>query len=161
MSNNVNRKFRIDEWIAAILLAVMCTIAFLNVLSRYFFHFSFAATEEITVNCFVWLTLVGSGIGFERGSQLGMVSVYNFFPKAGKKFVILLSAFLGAALFCLVDIIMIQTIYQELTRFHTTSASLGIPVVSYYIVVPILSVFVFLGIYREAAHKLKELEEKR
>jgi TRAP-type C4-dicarboxylate transport system permease small subunit len=161
MSNNANRKFRIDEWIAAILLAVMSTIAFLNVLSRYFLHFSFAATEEITVNCFVWLTLVGSGIAFERGSQLGMVSVYNMFPKTGKKFVILLSAFLGAALFCLVDIIMIQTIYQEIALFHSTSASLGIPVVFYYIVVPILSVFVFLGIYREAAHKLKELEDQR
>ena len=160
MSNN-KKSFRVDEWIAAILLAAMSTIAFLNVLSRYFFHFSFAASEEITVNCFVWLTLVGSGIAFERGSQLGMVSLYNLFPKTGKKFVIFLSAFFGAALFCLVDIVMIQTIYQEITLFHATSASLGIPVVSYYIVVPILSVFVFLGIYRETAQKLKKLEDQR
>ena len=152
------RPFRLNEGLAAILLTVMSMIAFLNVLSRYFLHFSFAATEEITVNCFVWLTLVGSGLAFERGSQLGMVSVYNLFPQAGKKFVILLSAILGAALFCLVDIIMIQTIYQEITRFHATSAALGIPISIYYIVVPFLSVFVFLGIYREAAQRLQELE---
>jgi TRAP-type C4-dicarboxylate transport system permease small subunit len=158
--NNTNRKFRIDEWIAAILLFAMATIAFVNVLSRYFFHFSFAATEEVTINFFVWLTLLGSGIAFERGSQLGMVTLYNIFPKTGKKFVILLSAFLSAALFCLVDIIMIQTIYTEITLFHSTSAALGIPIVFYYIGVPLLSVFVFIGIYREASRKMKELDPR-
>jgi TRAP-type C4-dicarboxylate transport system permease small subunit len=124
--NNTNRKFRIDEWIAAILLFAMATIAFVNVLSRYFFHFSFAATEEVTINFFVWLTLLGSGIAFERGSQLGMI----------------------------------QTIYTEITLFHSTSAALGIPIVFYYIGVPLLSVFVFIGIYREASRKMKELDPR-
>jgi TRAP-type transport system small permease protein len=159
--NASNRKFRLDEWIAAILLAVMSLIAFLNVLSRYFLHFSFAATEEITVNCFVWLTLVGTGLAFERGGQLGMVSLYNLFPRAWQKGIIWFSAFLAAALFCLVDIIMIQTIYTELTVFHSTSAALGIPIVVYYVITPLLSVFVFLGICREAAQKLKGLTNQR
>jgi TRAP-type C4-dicarboxylate transport system permease small subunit len=138
----------------------MATIAFVNVLSRYFFHFSFAATEEITINFFVWLTLIGSGIAFERGGQLGMVTLYNIFPKTFKKFVILFGALLGAILFLLVDIIMIQTIYSEITLFHSTSAALGIPIITYYIGVPLLSVFVFIGIYRGAANKLKQIEKK-
>ena len=53
-----NKHIRIDHWIAAILLFSMASIAFINVLSRYLFHFSFAATEEITINLFVWLTVV-------------------------------------------------------------------------------------------------------
>ena len=157
--SDTRRKFRIDEWIAAILLFSMALIAFVNVLSRYFFHFSFAATEEITINFFVWLTLVGSGIAFERGSQLGMVTVYKILPERLKKFVILLSAFLGAALFIIVDMIMIQTIYIEMTLFHSTSAALGIPIITYYIGVPVLSVFVFVGIYRGASHTLKQIEK--
>ena len=157
---NPRRKFRIDEWIAAILLFSMALIAFVNVLSRYFFHFSFAATEEITINFFVWLTLIGSGIAFERGGQLGMVTFYNIFPRKFKKFVILFSAFLSAILFLLVDIIMIQTIYAEITLFHSTSAALGIPIITYYIGVPLLSVFVFIGIYRGASRKLKQIEKK-
>ena len=158
--SNTRRKFRIDEWIAAILLFSMALIAFVNVLSRYFFHFSFAATEEITINFFVWLTLIGSGIAFERGGQLGMVTLYNIFPRKFKKFVILFSAFLSAILFLLVDIIMIQTIYAEITLFHSTSAALGIPIITYYIGVPLLSVFVFIGIYRGASRKLKQIEKK-
>ena len=157
---NPRRKFRIDEWIAAILLFSMALIAFINVLCRYFFHFSFAATEEITINFFVWLTLIGSGIAFERGGQLGMVTLYNILPRKFKKFVILFSAFLSALLFLLVDIIMVQTIYAEITLFHSTSAALGIPIITYYIGVPLLSVFVFIGIYRGAASKLKQIEKK-
>jgi TRAP-type C4-dicarboxylate transport system permease small subunit len=158
--DNRARKFRIDEWIAAILLFSMAAIAFVNVLSRYFLHFSFAATEEITINFFVWLTLVGSGIAFERGSQLGMVTLYKIFPKHWKKFVIILSALLSVMLFLFVDIIMIQTIYSEATLFHSTSAALGIPIITYYIGVPLLSVFVFIGIYRGASQQLKQVDTR-
>ena len=71
----------IDGWIAATLLAVMALIAFVNILGRYLFHYSLAFTEELTINLFVWLTVVGSGIAFERGSQLGMVSLFRVFPR--------------------------------------------------------------------------------
>jgi len=58
------QRIRIDHWIVAVLLFTMASIAFINVLSRYLFHFSFAATEEITINLFVWVTVIGSGIAF-------------------------------------------------------------------------------------------------
>jgi len=151
------KRFRLDEWLAAILLFLMALIAFVNVLSRYFFHFSFAATEEITINAFVWLTMIGSGIAFERGSQLGMVTLYNVFPKAWKRGVLIFSAILSALLFVMVDIIMIQTIYEEVTIFQSTSAALGIPIITYYLGVPVLSIFVFFGIYRGTSQKLQEL----
>lgn len=158
-----NQRIRVDHWIVAILLFTMASIAFINVLSRYLFHFSFAATEEVTINLFVWMTVVGSGIAFERGGQLGMVTLYNIFPKKFKKLVILFSAGLSALLFLMVDILTIQAIYQELTLFQATSAGLGISVWIYYIGVPILSVFVFAGIYRDASSKLDGLtrEEDR
>ncbi len=149
---------RLDHWIAAILLFAMAAIAFVNVLSRYLFHFSFAATEEITINLFVWLTVVGTGIAFERGGQLGMVTLYNRFPRRFKKGVILLSASLSAALFILVDIFMIQAIHMEVTLFQATSAALGIPVWIYYAGVPVFSVFVFRGVSRDASSRLRRLE---
>ena len=147
---------RIDYWLAAIILFTMCSIAFINVLSRYIFHFSFAATEEITINLFVWLTVIGSGIAFERGSQLGMVTLYNIFPKKMKRFAILLSSLLSVFLFILVDIYMIKSIYNEITLFKATSAALGVPVWIYYAGVPLFSVYVFRGIYRDAKSKLSQ-----
>ncbi|MFZ0241113.1 MAG: TRAP transporter small permease subunit [Desulfobacterales bacterium] len=149
---------RIDYWLAAAMLFTMAAIAFINVLSRYLFHFSFAATEEITINLFVWLTVVGSAIAFERGSQLGMMTLFNIFPKRFKKAAILLGAGLSAILFLLVDYYMLQAIYDELTLFQATSAALDIPVWIYYAGVPLLSAFVFSGIYRHAARSLARLD---
>lgn len=149
-------KFRIDHYIVAGLLFVMAAIAFVNVLSRYIFHFSFAATEEITLNFFVWMTVIGTGLAFERGGQLGMVTLYNVLPRKMKKGVIIFSAVLNAALFLLVVIYVIQAIYDELTLFHSTSPSLGIPEWIYYSGVPLFSIFVFRGIYVNGMRQLAE-----
>jgi TRAP-type C4-dicarboxylate transport system permease small subunit len=68
-----------------LLLMAMALIAFVNVLSRYFINFSIGATEEITINLFVWMTVVGTGIAFERGAQLGMVTFFNLLPLENEK----------------------------------------------------------------------------
>jgi len=153
-----SKNLRIDHLIAAILLFAMAAIAFANVISRYLFHFSFSATEEITINLFVWLTVVGSGIAFERGGQLGMVTLFNLFSKKLQKTVVIFSALLSAALFIIIDIFIIQAIYDEITLFEATSPALGIPVWIYYVGIPVLSIFVFKGIYKNAAVQLKNLK---
>ena len=149
---------RADYWIAAVLLMAMALIAFVNILSRYFIHFSIGATEEITINLFVWMTVVGTGIAFERGAQLGMVTFFNLFPLKIRKTLVIVSALMGAGLFVVVCGYMIQAIYDELTLFHATSAALGIPVWIYYAGVPLFSVFVFRGIYRGTLTRLAALD---
>ena len=67
--------------LAAALLAVMVVVSFVNVLGRYLFHYSLAFTEEVTINLFVWVTVPGSGIAFERGSHLGMITLFRLFPR--------------------------------------------------------------------------------
>ncbi len=154
------KPIRADYWIAAVLLMSMALIAFVNVLSRYFIHFSIGATEEITINLFVWMTVVGTGIAFERGAQLGMVTFFNLFPLRMRKSLVVFSALLGAGLFILVCVYMVQAIYDELTLFHATSAALGIPVWIYYTGVPLFSVFVFRGIYRGTLARLAVIDGK-
>ncbi len=154
------KPIRVDYWIAAMLLMAMALIAFVNVLSRYFVNFSIGATEEITINLFVWMTVVGTGIAFERGAQLGMVTFFNLFPLKMRKTLVVFSALLGAGLFVLVCAYMIQAIYDEVTLFKATSAALGIPVWIYYAGVPLFAVFVFRGITRGALSRLAALDEE-
>jgi TRAP-type transport system small permease protein len=153
-------RIRIDHWLAAIFLFIMAVIAFVNVLSRYLFHFSISATEEITINLFVWVTVIGSGLAFERGGQLGMVTLYNIFPDKMKKTVTILNSAASALLFILVDYYMIQAIYNEITFFQAASPALAVPVWIYYAGVPVFSVFVFTGIYRHSMAKLKLLDRR-
>ena len=148
--------FRIDHWLVAICMATMVLIAFVNVLSRYIFHFSLAATEEITINLFVWMTVIGIGIAFERGGHMGMVTFFNMFPRSMQRASIVIYSLLAAGLFLVLDYYMIQAIYDEITLFEACSAALNIPVWIYYLGLPVLSVFVFRGIYRDAMTKLTE-----
>ena len=151
--------FRLDYCLTALLLAAMALIAFVNILSRYIFHFSFAATEELTINFFVWMTVLGSGIAFERGAQMGMVTFFKRFPRPLQRGVVVLGSVLSAALFVAVNIYTIQAIGDEITLFQAKSAALGIPVWIYYLGGPLLSLFVLRGIYRDTLQKLNLVDE--
>jgi len=155
------RKFGIDEIIMGLLLLIMATIAFINVLGRYIFHYSLAFTEEIGVNFFVWVTVIGIGIAFERGANLGMVSIFKMFPKSVKRIVLWLNLALSAFLFGVVDWFTIKTIYDEITMFHSTSPALGIQMWIYYIGVPIFSIFVFIRMWQGHVKALNKLKEEK
>lgn len=141
---------RLDHLLLAAMMAIMVIVAFLNVLGRYLFHYSLAFTEEITINLFVGVVVVGSGIAFERGLQLGVTTLTQYFPPRARNMLRWLNAFLGAALFVVVDVLLIRECYFEMRVFHARSAALNIPVWFYYAAVVILSPFVFRGLFRGA-----------
>ncbi|MEF3245122.1 MAG: TRAP transporter small permease [Caldisericaceae bacterium] len=153
------RKFEIDELIMGSLLFIMAVIAFLNVLGRYVFHYSLAFTEEIGVNFFVWVTVIGMGVAFERGSHLGMVTLFRKFSKPVKKYIIWLNLALSVFLIGVVDLFVLRTIYEELTLFHSTSPALDIQMWIYYMGIPIFSIFVFIRMIRGHKKSLAKLEE--
>ena len=62
-----------EELLGSVLLAIMATIAFINVIVRYCTSFSFAWTEEMTVNFFVWVVLLGTARAFRTGGHLGKI----------------------------------------------------------------------------------------
>ena len=71
---------RFEDLLGSFMLAVMAVIAFLNVIVRYCTSFSFAWTEEITINFFVWITLLGTARAFREGGHLGMTALYDAQP---------------------------------------------------------------------------------
>jgi len=163
------KKLKIEELISAILLFVMASIAFVNVLSRKIFHLSFAFTEEVTVHFFVWITVLGIAIAFEKGAHLGVVTVYNKLPKTVvtvynklpktlKKTAAFISASLSALLFLIVNYYAFREIYMDVTIFHMESEALRIPEWMYIIGIPIFSVFIFKNIYKGLKIELKKIE---
>jgi TRAP-type C4-dicarboxylate transport system permease small subunit len=148
---------RIDYVLAALMLAVMALITFMNVLGRYLFHFSLSFTEEVTIQLFVWMTVIGAGIAFERGAHLGMITFYRLFPVRARCLIVVMAAILAGLLFLTVDILLVRSIFEELTVFHARSGSLGVPIWIYYAGVPVFSIFVFRGIRRGARRVLNEI----
>jgi TRAP-type C4-dicarboxylate transport system permease small subunit len=152
-------KIVLEELISAILLFIMASIAFVNVLSRWFFHLSFAFTEEIAIHSYVWMTTLGIAIAFERGAHLGMVTIYEKLPKVPRKLAAVVSSLVAILLFLIVDYYAIKEIYMDVTLFHMESEALRIPQWIYTIGTPIFSLFIFKNIIKGTIKEFQHIEE--
>lgn len=133
----------LEDALGAILLAVMVAVAFINVVVRYCTSFSFAWTEELTVNFFVWIVLLGSARAFRGGEHLGVSLFHAILPPAGKRLCDLLFLLLSIGFFaalCLTGSLEVMDEYE----LEAVSESLGIPVWWYTIATPVLSLLVIL-----------------
>jgi TRAP-type C4-dicarboxylate transport system permease small subunit len=152
------KKYHLDELLAAGLLAVMSIIAFINVVNRYVFKQSLAFTEEVTVNLFVWITLLGIAIAFRRGTNLKMTNLYDSFPVGLKKASNTIAAIIGLILFAFLTYNSVMEIWKNMTFYHQTSESLGIPTWIYSLGTPVFSIFVLKEIISSTIKSNKELK---
>ncbi|MBP8612891.1 MAG: TRAP transporter small permease [Candidatus Atribacteria bacterium] len=151
----MKQKLKIEEILSAIILGIMSVIAFGNVLSRYVFHASFAATEEVVVNLFVWMTVLGIAMAFEKGSHLSMTMVTERLSPRGKAVANIVSAVIGVILFVIIDYYSCREIYRDLTIYHTRSEALDIPVWIYTAGIPVFSIFIFKNLIKNVLNSLK------
>lgn len=122
----------VEEYISAILLFVMFLVAFINVLSRYLLKASLAFIEEIEVNFFVWVTLLGVAVAFKRGSHLSMSFLKEKAPQNIQKFLTILGLILSLSVFIVIIYLTSVLIYREITVYRTSSMALNIPMWIYY-----------------------------
>lgn len=154
------KKFHLDELIAAFLLAVMSVVTFVNVFNRFVLKKSLAFSEEITVNLFVWITILGIAIAYRRGSHLQMTNLYDSFPPALKRVSIALSGVLGVALFGFLIFNSCKEIYKNMTFYHTTSDALNIPTWIYSLGTPVFSLFVLKEIIANTLSGIRKTKKR-
>lgn len=144
---------RFEELLGSVLLAVMVTIAFVNVIVRYWTSFSFAWTEELTINFFVWVVLLGTARSFRDGGHLGMTLLYESFPRPARMIcywigIVICVAFFGAL--CWTGILEVIDEYE----LEAISESLGIPVWWYTIATPAFSLLVIVRMLQRSVSDL-------
>lgn len=138
-----------EELLGSLLLAIMATIAFVNVIVRYCTSFSFAWTEELTVNFFVWVTLLGTARAFRNGTHLAMSIVYDSLPKSGRLFCYLLGCCLCLLFFgALIWTGSIEVLDEY--ELESISESLGVPVWWYTIATPLFSLLIIVRMLQRA-----------
>ncbi len=71
----------LEEWLGMVLLSIMAAIAGLNVAFRYLSTQSFSFTEEVVLNFFVAVTLLGISYGYRKNSHLVMGFAFDRFPQ--------------------------------------------------------------------------------
>ena len=153
-------KLKFDEVLAASFLAIMSILTFVNVVNRYLFKRSIAFTEEITINLFVWITLLGIGMAFRKGTNLKMTSVLDLMNPKVQKFAVFMTGIIGTAIFFFVIFNSVQEIYKNMTFYHATSTALGIPTWIYSMGTPVFSLFILVELWRATFSKYRRVDEK-
>ncbi len=151
------KKLTLEEIIAAVILGGMAIIAFINVMSRYFLKLSIAATEEIVVNAFVWLTVIGIAAALRRGSHLSMTFLISRVPRNLQKVLFFFSMGITTSVFVIVDYYLIKEIQRDMFIFHTRTEALNIPVWIYSSITLALTGFVFKEIVFILITNLKQM----
>jgi TRAP-type C4-dicarboxylate transport system permease small subunit len=151
-------KLKFDELIAASLLSIMSVLTFVNVINRYVFKKSIAFTEEITINLFVWITLLGIAVAFRRGANLKMTSILDLLSPRIQKLAVTISGVIGTIIFLFVIFNSVQEIYKNITFYHATSAALGIPTWIYSMGTPLFSVFIIVEIWRSTFYRVRQVD---
>jgi C4-dicarboxylate transporter DctQ subunit len=76
---------RLEEWLIALLLAVMTIVSFVQVVARYVFNYSFTSALELTTTLFAWLIFLGIPYGVRIGSHIGVDALVKALgAKAGR-----------------------------------------------------------------------------
>lgn len=142
------KKIYAEEVVGAVLLGGMAVLTFLNVINRYVFKQSIAFTEEITVNLFVWITLIGIATAFRKGANLKMTNLLDRFSPKLQRIVFLVSCVVGILIFAFIILNSVQEIYKNITFYRTTSEALGIPTWIYSLGTPVFSLVVIWELVR-------------
>ena len=131
---------KFEEIIGGTMLAIMVTIAFLNVITRYCFHYSMAFTEEITLYLFVWITLLGTSIAFRDGANMAVTALYNRFGRGARKLLYLLATVCSLVFLIVLGYWGIMEVIEEIDMGAMTEA-IELPVYLFTSSIPIACAF--------------------
>ncbi|MDR2175284.1 MAG: TRAP transporter small permease [Synergistaceae bacterium] len=134
-----------EEITGALILAVMVSVTFVNVVTRYVIIYPLAWTEEITVSMFVWIVLLGTSVAFRKNAHLAMTFIYDFMPLYLKKISLLIANSMCVVFFALLIWLGSVQVWDEI-ELGVTSEALAIPTAVYSAGIPVFSVLIIVRI---------------
>ena len=146
---------RFEEIIGAGCLAVMVTIAFINVVTRYFLRYSMAFTEELTLYLFVWVVMLGTSLAFREGTNMAVTFFYNRFGSRVRKTLEIFGAILSIIFFVVLAYFGVIEVIDEFQMGAMTEA-IELPVWLFTGAIPIASVFTVFRIVIHTRNDFKK-----
>ncbi len=146
---------KIEEFLAAMSMALICLITFANVLVRYFTDESFAFTEEFSVFLMVVLTFVGTSAAFAKNSHIRMSFVVQKLPARIAHYVEIAVMVAAAVLFAIIAWYGVRLLADD-WNFDTTSPGIGIPQWIYTLWLPVLCAVITLRIVGRIVRLLRK-----
>lgn len=134
---------KIEDWLTVIVMALLASITFANVVVRYFTNHSFAWTEEISIFLMIVLAMVAGSAAVARNCHIRI----EYFAEKGsprrRRCLARIAAIIVLALFALLAVLSSRMVWDDF-RFGETSPGIGVPQWWYSIWLPLLSIAIAL-----------------
>jgi TRAP-type C4-dicarboxylate transport system permease small subunit len=137
------RGLRIEEAVAAAVMALLGLITLANVVVRYLTNYSFAFTEEYSIALMVVVALLGTSIATARNHCIRVTWFVDGMPRPLKLAAGFVAMLATAIMFALLVGLGAKLTWDEY-RFEVLSPGLGEPQWIYTLALPLLSVLVLL-----------------
>lgn len=125
---------RVIDWTTIGLMAVLASVVFVAVITRYFLNFPLAWSEEVSRYSFIWATFLGAVICLREGAHLSVDLLVQRFSPAHQRRIeiagrVLTAVLLGFVLYSGIQVTQVTHAQQ--------SPALGLPMSGVYAAVPV------------------------
>ncbi len=145
----------LEEWTLVIMLLGLAFLTFIQVVSRYLFHYSFTWMDELARYLGVFIAFLGASLGVKYGGHFSMDLIYervsnDRFRHGAKVLVGLISAM----------VFFVVAVYgweqaMKLRQYGVTTSALRLPKYWAYLPIPFFSVFIGLRFLNLSAEHFK------
>lgn len=134
---------KIEDWATVIIMGLLASITFANVLVRYFTDSSFAWTEEFSVFLMIVLAMVAGSAAVARDRHIRIEIFSTKGSATRRRRLALLGASMVALLFALMVVLSVRLVWDDY-RYGETSPGIGVPQWWYSIWLPVIALAITL-----------------
>jgi len=151
----------VTKLISSILIMAMAVIMTMNVILRYFFHFSFNWGDEILRYMCVYMAFLGSAAAFRYGSHVGVtIFVEKCLPEGVRKYFRLLSDIV-TIIFLVVITYYGFVLVGRIMASGQSSAALRVPMYMIYGIIPVSSIIAIIHMLMQIFRHKSYLYERQ
>ena len=93
---------KVEIVILCVISVVVTAITFANVLSRFVFHASFSWSEELVINVFILMIMLGVGLCHQDGGMITLSLVFDNVGIKGRKIMVVIDTIVNLAFYVLI-----------------------------------------------------------
>jgi TRAP-type transport system small permease protein len=129
------------DYVAAVLLAAMTVLVFLQVLFRYWLQLPLDWGEEVSRYLFIWSAMLGAAIGTKRRAHFGIDFLVKAFPSPLQT---VIAVSVNLSICGLMGVVAAQGTKLALSNLSQISPTLAIPMAVPYAAIPACALLMFV-----------------
>ena len=150
---------KFESFVMSTILSVVTLITFANVVVRKLTDGQFAWSEELSINLFVLLIMMGCGLCAREGSLISLSLIYDFVSQKVKKIMVVIITVVNSSFWLLLLFTGIKKVVTQMANGKRTP-SLMLPEWVFTVFLPIGCVFLLLHTIEYCMDFLSKKEEE-